>query len=94
VNVEWSAAALQQLAAIRAYVSRDSPAAAQKLVGRIVARTEQLADFPLLGATLAGRHGEELREVLSRPCRIIYRVLADRVEVVAVVHGAREIPPL
>jgi plasmid stabilization system protein ParE len=78
---------------IHAYVARDSPAAAQGLVERIVARTEKLAAFPLLGATISGRRSDELREVLSWPYRIFYRVLADRVEVVAVVHGARELPP-
>lgn len=33
-----------------------------------------------------------IREVLHRSCRIIYRVREERVDVVAVIHGARLLP--
>jgi plasmid stabilization system protein ParE len=34
-----------------------------------------------------------VREVIEGAYRIIYRILLDRVDVVAVIHGARELPP-
>lgn len=36
---------------------------------------------------------ENVREVIEGRYRIIYRILSDRVDVVAVIHGARELPP-
>jgi len=35
------------------------------------------------------REDERYRELIVRPYRIIYRVFDDRVEIIAVVHGAR-----
>ena len=36
----------------------------------------------------------DIREVIERPYRIIYRVKAERVEVLAVVHGAQRFPSI
>ncbi len=40
----------------------------------------------------SGYDVDDIREVLEYPYRIIYRVLPDRVDVLAVVHGARRLP--
>jgi toxin ParE1/3/4 len=37
---------------------------------------------------------DDVREVLEYPYRIIYRIKPDQIDVLAVVHGARELPPL
>ena len=34
----------------------------------------------------------EFREIFFKPYRIIYRTLPDRVDVLAVIHGARRLP--
>jgi toxin ParE1/3/4 len=36
----------------------------------------------------------DVRELIERPYRIIYRVKADQVDVSAVIHGARLPPPI
>ena len=35
----------------------------------------------------------DIQEVIEKPYRIIYRVRADRIDVLAVVHGAQQLPP-
>ena len=35
---------------------------------------------------------EAIRELLEPPYRIIYRVREERIEILAVVHGARQLP--
>jgi toxin ParE1/3/4 len=35
----------------------------------------------------------DIREVIERPYRIIYRIKADQIDVLAVVHGAQLLPP-
>ncbi len=35
---------------------------------------------------------EDIREIFEKPYRIIYRTLPDRVDVLAVIHGARRLP--
>ena len=36
----------------------------------------------------------DLREVIERPYRIIYRIKADQIDILAVVHGAQLLPPM
>jgi addiction module RelE/StbE family toxin len=90
--VNWTEAALDDLRAIEAYIARRSPQYGRKMIEDIFDRTERLADFPQLGGVVPEYEDESLRELLEHPYRIVYRVYEDRVDVVAVVHGARRIP--
>ena len=90
--VEWSEQATAQLQAIRDYLARSSPGYAQALAERIIQRTETLSDFPLLGAEVVEYGDESLRELIEHPYRLLYRVRAEQVQIVAVIHAARRLP--
>jgi plasmid stabilization system protein ParE len=62
------------------------------MVERIFDRSEQLALYPNSGAVVPEYEAEALREVLEHPYRVIYRVLERQVDVVAVIHAARQLP--
>lgn len=36
---------------------------------------------------------DDIREVIERPYRIIYRIKDEQIDVVAVVHSAQQLPP-
>jgi len=91
--VNWTEAALADLQAIERYIARHSPQYGRSMVERIFARTERLTDSPQLGAEVPEFDDTSLRELLESPYRIVYQVYAQRVDVVAVVHGARRMPP-
>lgn len=84
--------ALANLDAEADYISRDSPAAAERLVAAIEDGLELLARHPAMGRP--GRV-EGTRELVipGTPYIIPYRVRADRVEVLRVFHAARKWPP-
>lgn len=90
--VEWSERAAAQLQAIRDYLARSSPGYAQALAERIIQRTEVLEDLPLLGPEVMEYGEESLRELFEHPYRILYRVAAEQVQIIAVVHAARRLP--
>ncbi len=90
--VNWTEAALADLRAIEAYIARHSPQYGRGMVERIFARTGQLADFPQSGTVVPEYEEDSLRELFENPYRIVYRVYQDRVDVAAVVHGARQMP--
>jgi plasmid stabilization system protein ParE len=52
----------------------------------------QLADFPMSGRMVPEYELKEIREVVERPYRIIYRLWPDRVEILAVIHSAQRMP--
>lgn len=92
MNVHWTEAALADLHAVEAFVRRRSARYALNLVERIFVRSEQLADQPYLGAMVPETKDETLRELFEDPYRILYRILEQQVDVVAVVHAARRLP--
>lgn len=90
MKVTWSEPALAHLVAIQDYLSQQaSPYTAEQFLLRLMANTEQLASFPRIGRVVPDPE-DELRELVFRPYRIVYQVEAERVVVVAVIHGSRD----
>jgi toxin ParE1/3/4 len=90
----WTESARADLRAIRDYVSRDSEVYAKRLIDRIRASVERLRRFPKSGARVPDWAREQLREVLAGNYRVIYRFTGNAVEVIAVIHAARQLPDL
>ena len=92
MTVYWTRNAKGELRAIHDYIAQNSPQYAQGMVDRITRRTEQLASQPQLGAVVPEYSEASIRELLVYPYRVLYRIGASRVEVLSVVHGARQLP--
>jgi toxin ParE1/3/4 len=92
VTVHWTSTALGHVAAIHNYIAQSSPRYARRVVDRTVGRTQLLGQFPTLGATVDEYRDETIREVLEHPYRIIYKLLPDRIDILAVVHAAKRLP--
>jgi toxin ParE1/3/4 len=90
-EIRWLRQALVNLEAEAEYISRDSRAAAQRVVTVIEDSVELLARHPGLGRP--GRV-EGTRELVipGTPYIIPYRVREERVEVLRVFHAARKWP--
>lgn len=86
MKVYWTAEARTRLLDIQAYIAKDSPNAARQVTERLLRRSRSLATPPLIGRRLPEYPNEELRELLERPFRLIYRVTAERIEIVTVKH--------
>ena len=91
MNVRWTETALEHLAAIHAYIAQNSPAYATRVVDRVTRRSQQIAQFPLSGRRVPEYDLGQIREVIEPPYRIIYHIKPDGVDVLAVVHGARDV---
>lgn len=92
MNVRWTETATNHVTAIRDYLARSSSGYADVVAERIVRRTETLADFPFLGAEVPEYGDEAIREVFEHPYRILYRVHEDEVQIIGVIHAARQLP--
>lgn len=55
-------------------------------------RSEQIADQPLSGRKVPEYQSEDIRELIEKPYRIIYRIKKDQIDVVAVIHSAQLLP--
>jgi plasmid stabilization system protein ParE len=63
------------------------------VTGQLVATVRHLRDYPLVGRIVPELRRTTIREVIHGAYRIVYRVTPSAVEILAVVHGAREFPP-
>ena len=86
MKVTWTARARTRLAEIHDYIAQDSKPRALAMVDRILDRAELLMLAPRSGARLQAFVDDEVRELLERPYRIIYRVSANSIEILTVKH--------
>ncbi len=93
MRVHWTNTAIAHLLAIYEHIAKDAPLYAQRVIDRLTKRSEQLATFPWSGRPVPEYEAPEVREVIERPYRIIYRITAEQIDVLAVVHSARLLPP-
>jgi plasmid stabilization system protein ParE len=91
VRLRWSARARRHLAQIEAYIARDSPGNARRFVARLTRSPTRLEVFPEGGRPVPEWEGTACREVPFDEYRIIYRVLASEVEIIAVLHCKRDL---
>jgi addiction module RelE/StbE family toxin len=92
MKVHWTGTAEDHLDAIHAYIARDSPEYAKRMVDRLTRRSQQIVDFPLSGRRVPEYEIDQIREVIEGPYRIIYYIKPDQIDVLAVLHGARDMP--
>ena len=92
MKVHWTRAAEGHPDAIFAYIAQDSPEYAKRMVDRLTRRSQQIADFPLSGRKVPEYEVDHIREVIEGPYRLIYYIKPDRIDILAVIHGAMDIP--
>ena len=92
MKVQWTNNATDQLVNIYEYISLNSPTYAMRMVDRLTRRSEQIADQPLSGRKVPEYDVEDVRELIEKPYRIIYRIQQDKIDVLAVIHGAQLLP--
>ncbi|WP_111636687.1 type II toxin-antitoxin system RelE/ParE family toxin [Marinomonas shanghaiensis] len=91
MRVQWAKTAEAHLDAIYAYIVQDSETYALQTVDRITRRSEQIGDFPLSGRKVPEYELDQIREVFAGPYRIIYHIMAEQIDIVAVIHGATNV---
>ena len=92
-NVRRTALAEQDLLEIGTYIARDDPAAADRLLDRIDFVANLLAENPRMGPSRSDL-GEGLRYFRTGSYLVLYREIQNGIEIVRVVHGARNLPTL
>ena len=92
----WSPTAKFDLKDIAAFIAEDSTSAAERFVRSLFQAVERLADFPESGRIVPEFNDPVLREIIRKPCRIVYRVDNGKrtIEIARVWHAARGTPDI
>jgi toxin ParE1/3/4 len=91
VIVRWLDQAVEDLKAVRTYIARDNPSAAVDIAQRIRDAVKLLGDYPAAGRAGRVPNTREL-VVTGTPYILPYRVSAESVEILRVLHGAQQWP--
>jgi toxin ParE1/3/4 len=87
----WTSSALDDLAEMRDWISRDSPDAARRLATKIRAAVDRLKLHPEIGRIVPELAAAGYRELIVEPYRVIYSAQGNRVIVLRVWHGRRHL---
>ena len=90
MKILWTREALRQLTEIEDFIAKDSAVRAAQFVDEIAAHAESLlSGNPRIGRTVPEVSNPDIREVLFKRYRIVYRVCKNNVEILTVFEGHR-----
>lgn len=85
----WSPEARADLREIEAYIALSSPPNARRVIERMQEAASKLADFPYAARMVPELQDPDRRETFVHEYRVMYRVEADAITILRVVHGRR-----
>jgi len=91
MKIEWTEPAISDLQHIRDYIAKDSKYYAASFVSRIIGRIDMLPEFPEMGRIVTEQNDKNIRELIYQKYRIVYRVEKERILILAIIHGSRDL---
>jgi len=91
MKVRWTHEALGRLVEIEDFIAQDNPRRARRFVGALIEQGELLSKNPRRGRIVPEISNPNIREVIVRNCRIVYRLQPDRIEILTVFEGHRQL---
>jgi len=90
MSVSWSQEAAKNLVEIEEFIARDSLVRAVRFVDALIDHAEAiLADNPRSGRTVPETGNPNIRELIYRGYRIVYRLNGDQIDILTVFEGHR-----
>ena len=92
-QVIWTEPALSDLTEIAEYIALDKMSAAKRMVQQVFSSTERLEQFPASGRVPPELEHSQYRnrEIIVNPCRVSYRVDQNKVYILYVMRGERQL---
>ena len=89
VEIRWSPLATNDYKSIIRYYEKTTPKFAQNLAKKIIFIIENLTKFPNMGRIVPELENADIREIIYRNFRIIYRLKQNILEIARIIHGSR-----
>jgi plasmid stabilization system protein ParE len=91
MKIEWTEPSISDLQHIRDFIAKDSKYFAARFIEKIIFKIDRLPDFPKLGRVVIEANDEAIRELIYQKYRIMYRVEKERILILAIIHGSRDL---
>ncbi|MBU9719910.1 MULTISPECIES: type II toxin-antitoxin system RelE/ParE family toxin [Bacillaceae] len=94
VELVWAESAVKDLEGICNYIAQDSEEYANIFAIRVIDTIETIAIFPSSGRVVPELNNDMIREMVLTNYRIIYRFNNEKMEIVRIIHNARQLKKL
>lgn len=92
MKIIWSPLGLDRVTDIAEYIANDNPNAAEKWIESIFSKVKNLEKFPSIGRIVPEANRKDIREIIFKNYRIIYRIEAELISILTVRHGKQILP--
>lgn len=89
MKVLWTRESLEQLVDIEMFIAKDNPIIAQQFVEHLIEKGESLSRNPRIGRIVPEISNKNLREIIIKNYRLVYRLQKDKIEILTVFEGHR-----
>ncbi len=89
MQIIWTREAVDRLAEIEEYIFKDSHERAIRFVDYLIDQGKAIKDHPKSERVVPEVGNENMRELIVRKYRIIYRVSKKRIEILSIFEGHR-----
>ena len=89
MTVIWTREALEKLSEIEEFIGTDSPKRAEIFINYLIEHGELISQNPKIGRTVPGILNPDIREIIVKKYRIVYRIKKEKIEILTVFEGHR-----
>jgi len=91
VKLIWSEKAIISLELIAEYISKDSLFYAKETIRKIRSLTRKLKDFPYLGSIVPEYDRPDIKQLIYKSYRIIYKIDDGVITILTVISGYKQL---
>lgn len=92
MKIKWTNEALERLIELEEFISKDSPDRAAIFIDQLIEHAENsLPDNPGMGRIVPEIANPDIRELIFKKYRIVYRLREGSIEILSVFEGHRRL---
>ena len=89
MTVIWTREAVEKLNEIEEFIGTDNPERAETFINHLIERGESILQNPKIGRAVSEILNPEIREIIVKKYRIVYRIKKEKIEILTVFEGHR-----
>ncbi len=92
MKIIWTREALENIIEIENYISEDNPNKAVEFTDSLINQCDYLIDNPDMGRIVPELSDPNIRELIHKNYRIVYRHIDEEIQILTVFEGHRLLP--
>jgi addiction module RelE/StbE family toxin len=88
----WTREALDNILEIEDYISQDNPSKAIEFTDSLIDKCDHIIDNPEIGRVVPEFSDSQIRELIVKNYRIVYRHIDKEIQILTVFEGRRLLP--